>query len=49
MEKNLTMAFMDVPCLFIIAGLVVSAYHGYRQNNKGTSYNAPVKRESKKM
>lgn len=30
MGKNLTMAFMDVPCLFIIAGLIVSAYHGYR-------------------
>ena len=30
MEKNLTMAFMDVPYLFVITGLVVSAYHGYR-------------------
>ena len=30
MAKNLTMAFMDVPCLFVIVGLVVSAYHGFR-------------------
>jgi len=30
MAKNLTMAFMEVPCWFVIVGLVVSAYHGYR-------------------
>jgi len=30
MAKNLTMAFMDIPCFFVIIGVVVSAYHGYR-------------------
>ena len=30
MPKNLAMAFMDVPCLFVIVGLGFSAYHGYR-------------------
>ena len=30
MAKNLTMAFMDIPCWFVIVGLVVSAYHAYR-------------------
>ena len=30
MAKNFTMAFIDVPCWFIIVGLIVSAYHAYR-------------------
>lgn len=30
MAKNLMTVFTDVPCLFVIVGLVVSAYHGYR-------------------
>jgi len=28
--KNLTLAFMDISCLFIVIGLVISVYHGYR-------------------
>jgi len=28
--KNLTLAFVDIPCLFIVIGLVISVYHGYR-------------------
>lgn len=30
MVKNLTLAFMDIPCWFVVVGLIVSAYHGYR-------------------
>jgi hypothetical protein len=30
MMKNLTSAFIDVPCWFVVIGLIVSAYHGYR-------------------
>ena len=30
MGKNLAMAFMNIPCWFVIAGFIVSAYHGYR-------------------
>ena len=28
--KNLTLAFMDMPCWFVVVGLTVSVYHGYR-------------------
>lgn len=28
--KNLTLAFMDIPCWFLVVGLIVSVYHGYR-------------------
>lgn len=30
MGRNLTMAFMDMPCLYVTIGLIISAYHGYR-------------------
>jgi len=30
MPKNLTMVLKDMPCLFIMVGIVVSLYHGYR-------------------
>jgi hypothetical protein len=30
MVRNLTLAFMDVPWWFVVVGLIVSAYHGYR-------------------
>jgi phosphatidylserine synthase len=30
MAKNLAMAFMDVPCWFVIVGLVFTVCHGYR-------------------
>lgn len=28
--KHLTHAFTDIPCLYVLCGLIVSAYHAYR-------------------